>query len=521
MAVESATGAEPAEPGFTLAHMLRAITTARPDAPAVTMDDVTLTFAMLDSRSSQVANVLRARGVGPGDRVAILDKNAPSFYEVMFATAKLGAALVGLNYRLSSREIAAIVEDAEPVVIFVHSQFRSVLPDAAPCIVLDGDYDGVRDSASESWSDDPVAPGDVAIQLYSSGTTGQPKGAMLTHANLSWTPKMGREFYRATPDSVNLVPSPLFHIGGVGYGLTTMGQGGHTVLMRDVRPEAMLALIERYRVTHSFMVPSVVQMLVEHPSLSTTDISSLQRIAYGGAAMNAPLLSRAIKELNCEFMAVYGMTETAGTVIQMSPKDHDPDGPRAYLLRSIGRGVPWLDIRIVDPLDGHESALGEVGEIWVRSPQNMVAYWRQPEQTAATLSEENWLKSGDAASRDADGYIFLHDRIKDMIVSGGENIYPAEVEKVMAGHPAILELAVIGVPSSKWGETVKAIVVLRPGFSAAPAELIEWTRQQLAHYKCPTSVDLVDVLPRNATGKVVKFQLRAMYGSAEPAVTNA
>jgi len=506
---------ESAEPGFTLARMLRDIAAARPEAPAVSLDDVTLTFAELDRRSSQVADLLSSRNVGRGDRIAVLDKNAPSFYEILYGAAKVGAVLVGLNYRLAAPELSTIVGDAEPIVTFVRAEFRSLLPAGLACIDLDDEYERLRTARPDTWDDDVATPEDVAIQLYSSGTTGQPKGAMLTHANLSWTPKMGREYYAAKPDSVNLVPSPLFHIGGVGYGLTTMGQGGHTVLMRDVRPELMLELIERHRVTHSFMVPSVVQMLVEHPSLPQTDISSLERIAYGGAPMSGALLSTAMQTLGCEFMAVYGMTETSGTVISMGPEDHEPDGERAYLLRSIGHGLPWLEIRVVDPLDGHESAVGEVGEIWVRSPQNMVAYWHQPEQTAAALSDDNWLHTGDAASRDADGYIYLHDRIKDMIVSGGENIYPAEVEKVMAGHPAVQELAVIGVPSERWGETVKAIVVLRDGAAAAEAdELIGWTRERLAHYKCPTSVDVVDALPRNATGKVLKHELRAPYWRA-------
>jgi long-chain acyl-CoA synthetase len=356
-----------------------------------------------------------------------------------------------------------------------------------------------------------VQPDDVALQLYSSGTTGRPKGAMLTHANLAWTPKMGREYYAMGPGSVNLVPSPLFHIGGVGYALTTMGQGGHTILMRDVDPGLMLRLIEQHAVTHSFMVPAIIQMLVEHPEIARTELGSLQRIAYGGAPIGSALLLKAIGVLGCEFMAVYGMTETAGTVISLPPNDHEPVGPRAGLLRSIGHPLPWLGIRIVDPTELRDSPVGAVGEIWVRSPQNMLGYWKQPEQTAATLVEDGWLRTGDAAFLDEGGYVYMHDRIKDMILSGGENIYPAEVEKVMSGHPAVSDLAVIGVPSDRWGETVKAIVVLRDDVEIDGGELIAWTRERLAHYKCPTSVDFVDALPRNASGKVLKHHLRAHY----------
>lgn len=502
---------ESAEPDFTLARMLRSLTRQRPSAPAVSMDEVTLTFDDLQRRSAQVANLLTSRGIGRGDRIAVLDKNSPSFYELLFGAANIGAVLVGLNFRLAAPEMHAIVADAQPRLTFVSHEFRALMPKGFDCIDLDDEFVTLRQSQLTDWYEEPARPDDVAIQLYSSGTTGRPKGIMLTHANMSWTPKMGREFYAAGPDSVNLVPSPLFHIGGVGYGMTTMGQGGHTVLMRDVRPDKVLELIEKHGVTHTFMVPSVIQMLVEHPKLLDTDISSLQRIAYGGAPMSGSLLRAAMRKLGCEFMSVYGMTETAGTVISMGPADLDPDGDHTHRLKSIGVGLPWLDIRVVDPLDGHESDVDEVGEIWVRSPQNMAGYWHQPEQTIATLNDDNWLRTGDAASRDADGYLYLHDRIKDMILSGGENIYPAEIEKVLADHPAVQELAVIGVPSDKWGETVKALVVLREDRSVEPAELISWTRERLAHYKCPTSVDIVPVLPRNATGKVLKHELRAAY----------
>jgi acyl-CoA synthetase (AMP-forming)/AMP-acid ligase II len=497
--------------GFTLPAMLRDIASSTPDAPAVTMDGVTLTFADLQRRSSQTARLLAARGVGRGDRVAILGKNSPAFYDVLFGAAKLGAVLVGLNFRLSADELKDIVTDAEPKLTFVSGDLRPLLPDQAGVIELGQEFGVLREAEDVTDVEAETAPGDIVLQLYSSGTTGRPKGAMLTNANLSWTVRMGREHYAMSPASVNLVPSPLFHIGGVGYSLTTMGQGGHTMLVRDVDPAVMLRLIARHHVTHSFMVPSVIQMLIEHPDVTGTDLSSLQRIAYGGASMGQSPLIKAIDILGCEFMAVYGMTETAGTVISMSPADHDPGGPRAGLLRSIGQPLPWVETRIADPLTGADSPVGTVGEIWVRSPQNMTGYWGQPELTAATLVADGWLRTGDAAYEDADGFVFMHDRIKDMVVTGGENVYPAEVEKVMSGHPGVREIAVIGVPSERWGETVKAVVVVRPGADLDPAELIAWTRDRLAHYKCPTSADIVTELPRNATGKVLKHQLRAPY----------
>jgi long-chain acyl-CoA synthetase len=491
--------------------MLRELAASRPDAPAVSLEDHTVDFATLHARSSQVAQAFRRGGVGPGDRVAILDKNAPTFYDVVFGAAKLGATTIGLNFRLAAPELAAILADAEPRVTVVAPEFRHLVPADLEVIELGDEFEKWRDAERADDPDIVVDPETIALALYSSGTTGKPKGAMLTHANLAWTPRMGREFYDMGPDSVNLVPSPLFHIGGVGYGLTTMGQGGHTVLVRDVDPAVMLRAIARHGVTHAFVVPSVVQMLVEHPDLPGADLSSLVRIAYGGAPMGEAQLLRAIEALGCDFMGVYGMTETAGTVIALDPADHDPGGARARLLRSVGRPLPWLSVRIVDPVSGQDIAVGEVGEIWIRSGQNMAGYWKRPGLTADTLVEGGWLRTGDAAYFDAEGYVYLHDRLKDMIVSGGENVYPAEVENALYGHPDVQEAAVIGVPSAKWGETVKAMVVRRDGATVDEKALLAWTRDRLAHYKCPTSIDFVELLPRNASGKVLKHQLRAPF----------
>lgn len=499
------------EDDFTLAGMLRDLAHSRPHAPAITLDDHTLDFTTFHSRSSQVAQALRRCGVHRGDRVAILDKNSPAFYGVVFGAAKLGAATIGLNFRLAAPEIADILSDAEPKVTIVAPELRHLLPIGMHAIELGDEFESWRGAEQ---ADDPeilVSPEDVVLQLYSSGTTGRPKGAMLTHANLAWTPRMGREFYAMGPESVNLVPSPLFHIGGVGYGLTTMGQGGHTVLVRDVNPTNLLRTIERHRVTHTFVVPSVIQMLIDHPDLPNTDLSSLVRIAYGGAPMGDTQLLQAIDVVGCGFMGVYGMTETAGTVIALDPSDHDPGGPRAHLMRSVGRPFPWLSVRIVDPVTEQDCPVGRVGEVWVRSRQNMKGYWNQPQLTAEALMDGGWLRTGDAAYLDTEGYVYMHDRLKDMIVSGGENVYPAEVENAVYGHPDVQEVAVIGVPSATWGETVKALVRLRSGATIDEPSLLRWVRDRLAHYKCPTSVDFVETLPRNASGKILKRQLRALF----------
>jgi long-chain acyl-CoA synthetase len=358
----------------------------------------------------------------------------------------------------------------------------------------------------------PTGPDSVLFQLYSSGTTGLPKGTLITNANMEFTQQSGRRLYGMDQHSVNLVVSPQFHIGGAGYGMTALSQGGHTVLLTDADPARILRAIEEHRVTHAFLVPAIVQSLLAAPDLANTDLSSLQLVAYGGAPMGEALLLRAIKGLGCRFLGVYGMTETAGTVIALAAEDHDPGGPRADLLRSIGKPLPWMgEAQVRDPMTGAEVGPGEVGEIWVRSGQVTPGYWQQPETTEQALTSDGWLRTGDAAYRDDDGYFFLHDRMKDMIITGGENVYPAEVENVIAHHPAVLEVAVIGVPSERWGETVKALVVVDAASEATERELIDFARERLAHYKCPTSVDFVNSLPRNASGKLLKKVLREPY----------
>jgi acyl-CoA synthetase (AMP-forming)/AMP-acid ligase II len=516
---------------MTLGSLLASLAS---DRPAITCNGRTLTFASLDARSSQVAHALVRDGVRPGDRVAVLTRNRPEWFELLFGAARAGAVLVGLNWRLAAPEIAAIAADAAPALVLAGAAELGLLPaqarvstagsatgaaDARPGVDPAGPAARVLDLDAdyEAWiADLPTAPpavavdpDDVVLQLYSSGTTGLPKGARLTHANLLFTPRMGREHYRMSAGSVNLLASPLFHIGGTGYGLTTLGQGGHTVLMAEVDPAAIAAAIETHRVTHAFFVPAVVQMLLDAPA--GPDLSSLQVVAYGGAPMTEALLLRAIDALGCAFLGVYGMTETAGSVTALAPADHDPGGPRAGLLRSVGTPLPWHEVAVFDPLTGEPSAVGEVGEIRVRSGQNTAGYWNRPEETASTLTADGWLCTGDAAYTDAEGYIFLHDRIKDMIISGGENIYPAEVENAVAGAPGVADVAVIGVPSDRWGETVKAVVVAAPGTAPTAEEIIAHARTRLARYKCPTSVDFVDALPRNASGKILKKTLRAPY----------
>jgi acyl-CoA synthetase (AMP-forming)/AMP-acid ligase II len=504
---------------FVFADFIRRQAAARPGAPAITFGDHTLTFADVDRRSSQAANAMIAAGVKPGDRVAVLSRNTPEFFELAFACSKAGAILAGLNWRLAPREIEAIVADAEPAIVIVADEQRALLTDRALAnrglslvVSLDSEYAGWIDAASAQDPAVPTGPEDPVLLLYTSGTTGVPKGAELTNRNMSFSERLARETWGFTEASVNLVGMPMFHIGGIGYGSSAVIVGGHTVLMRDSDPALIIAEIGRHRVTHAFFVPAVIQTIINAPQVEGADFSSLELFSYGASPIGDAVLRKAMQVLGCRFTQSYGMTETAGTIVSLPPADHQPDDPaRAKLLRSCGKALPWNEIALFDPSTGRQVPVGTVGEIWIRSGMNMRGYRNKPEETAKTITPEGWLRTGDAAYANEDGYLFLFDRFKDMIVSGGENIYPAEVENALYDHPAVAEVAVIGVPHERWGESPKAIVVLKAGMSATAEELIEFARTRLARYKCPTSVDFTDTIPRNASGKILKKDLRVPY----------
>ncbi len=499
------------------ASILREWAERTPDAPALTCGDTRWTFAEFDALTSRSANALITGGVRPGDRVGVLSRNCAEFYEMIFACAKAGAILVGVNWRLAPLEIEAIVADAEPSLMFVGETEGQLLSDKARAtsglrgIVSFGEAFRVwRDAAPATTPDVARAPDDVAMILYTSGTTGLPKGAMLTHRGLSYTRRLG-EAWGMGPASVNLVAMPLFHIGGCGYGTSTFLVGGHTILMRDVDPPRIVEAIERHRVTNAFFVPTVLQSILAVPGVDKADLSSLKLLMYGASPIGEALLRRALELLDCGFIQAYGMTETSGTVVTLEPEEHALEGPKAARLRACGRAMPFAEIRITDPATLTACAPDAVGEIWVRSDMVMKGYWRQPKATAETITSDGWLRTGDAAYRDADGFIYLFDRYKDMIISGGENIYPAEIENVLLFHPDVSEAAVIGAPHEKWGETPRAIVVPKAGAALTSDDLIAFARTRLARYKCPTSVLFAPSLPRNASGKLLKKELRRLY----------
>jgi long-chain acyl-CoA synthetase len=505
----------------TIADVVRNHAAARPDAPALLFEGRTLTFGELDRRSSQVAQALRAAGVATGDRVAFVDKNGIEWYEVTFGLAKLGAVNVSVNGRLAAPEMATIIDDAAAEVVIVGPDFvghveqiEADLPSVRTIVAI-GDHD--RWLHYDGWvgsqpTDDPgvrSAGGDVAFQLYTSGTTGLPKGVMLTNDNFFKGVLGVSEQWRFTADSVNLAMMPLFHIAGAGWSMVGLDKGCATVVLRDIDPAAVLAVIPEHRVTNAFMVPAVIQFVLATPGVESTDFSSLLALAYGASPISDDVLVRGMNTFGCEFIQLYGLTETTGAITQLDGVDHDP-ADKPGLLRSCGKPYPWVEMRIVDAA-GDDVPVGEVGELWTRSHQNTIGYWNNPAATAEAITPDGWFRTGDAGYTDADGYLYLHDRVTDMIVTGGENVYPAEVENVLMKHAGVADVAVIGVPDERWGETVKAIVVPASGEPVSESDLVTFARDQLAGYKLPKSVDFAEVLPRNPSGKLLKRELREPY----------
>ncbi|NMO02642.1 long-chain-fatty-acid--CoA ligase [Gordonia sp. TBRC 11910] len=493
---------------------------AKPDARAVSYGDIDYSWSRFRARVHANAAAQCATGIEPGDRIAFLDKNNLTCLETTLGAALTGAANAVINFRLSAAEIGYIINDAQAKIVIVGPEFaelvdglRASLPTVQRVIVTGGDddeYEAWLAAGSEAF--EPVAfdPDTCFLQLYTSGTTGHPKGAMLTHRSLDAHNAAAVAGFNFTADSVNMVAMPLFHVGGSSWSLAGISVGAQTVVVREVVPTAVLDEIEARGVTHAFFVPAVYGFFLAEPRVADRDYSRVRCLGYGGSPMPLPTMRACLQTWpRADFYQVYGMTEMSGVFSVLGPDDHR-DAAHPERLVSAGRPLPGTTVKVVDS-DGNTLPVGEVGEFWTQSQQHMLGYWGRPEATAEALVGDDWLRTGDAGRMDDGGYLFISDRVKDMIISGGENVYPAEVERVVIEHAAVADVAVIGVPDDKWGETVKAVVVLVDGASVTEAELIVHCRAQLAGYKTPKSVDFLSELPRNPTGKVLKREIRKKY----------
>jgi acyl-CoA synthetase (AMP-forming)/AMP-acid ligase II len=450
----------------------------------------------------------------PGARVAYLGPSGATWAEVVLGCAWAGLVAVPVNWRLAPQEVRAVLDDAQAAVLIVDQAMWQCTGEAVAgwggvAMVVGQDYESWRDTREPAGSPVDVDPQEAVLQLYTSGTTGRPKGVMLTHRGLAHLLVQGAPAVRVTAASRNLFTTPMFHIAGAGFALMTLWSGAHGIVPPAASPEALMGAIDDHRITTLGMVPTMIQAMLDHPERGRFDLSSLRTVIYGAAPIPPSLLERALREIGCVFLHNYGLTEATGFVTVLEPEEHVLTRPDR--LRSCGRPVPWVRMRVVDPDSGLPLAPGRHGELQIRSAQVMGGYWRQPDATAAAFTPDGWLRTGDIATIDAEGYVYVLDRLDDMIISGGENVVPAEVESALIEHPSVAAAAVVGVPHPQWGETVKAILVCAPAATIDVDDVLAFTRERLAHYKCPTSVDVIDELPLNATGKVDRRALRDRY----------
>ena len=489
----------------------------RPNRLAMREEDRLCTYGELEERTARVASALLAAGLEKGDRIAWIGKNSDLYFTLFFGAARAGVVMAPIGWRLSPTEWAYIVNDTRAKIVFTGPGFDAAADqlrprlDHAPQII---GADAAR-ALIQTTGRTPFAPSgqdDAVLQLYTSGTTGNPKGAVLSNRNLFALRKHSNEvdmpYTKWEDDEAVLVAMPCAHIGGTGLGIMALAAGLPGVILAEFNPDGVFDAVEHHGVTRFFIVPAALQMLLLHPRCASVDYSRLKYILYGAAPIPLELLRQCIKVFGAQFIQAYGMTETTGTISMLPPEDHDPEGNAR--MRSAGKALPGVEIVILGP-DGESVATGEVGEVVTRSSNNMLGYWNLPDATAKTMTDDGWIRTGDAGYLDADGYLFIHDRMKDMIITGGENVYPAEVESAIFGHPAVQEVAVIGIPDEKWGETVKAVVVAKPGTTVEESDIIAWARERIAPFKCPRSIDVIDALPRNASGKILRKDLRAPY----------
>ncbi len=489
----------------------------RPDTAALSEEDRRWSYAQLEERTARVATMLQAMGLKRGDRIAWIGKNSDLYFTLFYGCARLGVVMAPIGWRLAPPEWAFIINDTQSKLVFTGPGFEGLAAALAPqtpgvARYIDADEARKMIDTTERGTFSPSGPNDPILQLYTSGTTGNPKGVPLTNANLfalrKQTNAEGLAYTKWDNDEVILVAMPCAHIGGTGLGIMALAAGLPGRVLAEFTPDGFFDAVEQEGITRLFIVPAALHILLQHPRCAAVNYDRLKYIIYGAAPIPLELLRQCINMFGAQFIQAYGMTETTGTIAMLPPEDHDPNGNDR--MRSAGKALPGVELKIVDEY-GNDVPLGEVGEVITRSTNNMVGYWNLPDASAKTIDQSGWIRTGDAGYLDADGYLFIHDRVKDMIISGGENVYPAEVESAIYGHPDVLEVAVIGVPDDKWGEAVKACCVPKPGATIDPDSIINWSRERIAGFKVPKTIDVIEALPRNASGKILRKDLRAPY----------
>jgi len=477
-----------------------------------------LTYKQANQRANKLANWLRSQGVEKGDRVAILAKDGYEHLDLFFACAKLGAIHTALNWRLHWQELLEIFENTTPKMLVFSSDFNESVENLTshfPLSTLHLDGEGVNESLHfettlQASDNAPVTcetleAEDTAALIFTGGTTGLPKAAEVSHRMIAWN-TLNTVIHDVSHNDVYLNVFPMFHTGGLFvYTMPQVIFGGTTILIREFTPEQVLSLLEREKVTVFAGVPTMYQMLTQASNWDEADLSALRFCTSGGAPLPVPLVEKYTEEKGIRFKQGFGMTEFGPGIFALAPED------AIRKAGSIGRPNFFVDAKVLDN-EGKPLAAGEAGELVLKGPSYCSGYFNNPEATAASIDEKGYFHTGDMAMYDEEGYFFIVDRKKDMFISGGENVYPAEIEKALYGHPAVHMCAVIGLPDPKWGEVGKACVVLKPGTSASEAELLQFMADRLAKYKVPKSVSLMDALPISAAGKILKRELKEQFG---------
>ncbi|WP_432034108.1 fatty acid--CoA ligase [Streptomyces antibioticus] len=498
----------------TLAHTTRFHAARRPDAAALICENRTLTYEDLHRASNRLAHALRAAGLGEGDRVAYLGKESEHYYEALFACAKTGTVLVPVNWRLTAPEVSHILQDSGTRLLFLEEEFAPIvrgMPTAAPHTVVPvgamAAWCAEQPDNEPEFEADPDTP---VAQLYTSGTTGLPKGVVLAHRSFfairDALAGEGLDWIDWRAGDIALVGIPGFHVGGLWWATQNLNAGTTVVVMRAFAARQAVDLIRDLGVTTACVVPAMLRMMLTEPGAGAQDFTTLRKTVYGGSPISEALLEESIAVLDCEFAQIYGLTETGNTAVCLPPAAHVPGGP---LMRAAGRPYPGVRAKVIDD-QGHALPPGTVGEVCLHTPARMVEYWGLPDRTAQTLVD-GWIHTGDAGYLDDDGHLFIHDRIKDVILVAGENVYPAEIENVLEHHPAVREAVVVGIPDERWGEKVHAFVVPATGARPSPRDLHTFLVPRLAAFKLPTAYEFTDHVPRNPSGKILRRELRDRF----------